>query len=158
MRCPKCDYYWCWSCGLPVGHWIHKFSENPFGCKFTPTTGKAMIMKFFFFLLGLIIIPLALLIFPVLAGISYGIYGGFASCYWMCFGCKPSNFCAAIGKIILVLLALPILCILAGLGAALGVLGSCLGAIASVPILIMHCFMFGRSIYWWNKNRNHSNI
>jgi hypothetical protein len=158
MRCPKCDYYWCWSCGLPVGHWIHTFSENPFGCKFTPTTGKAMMMKFFIFLLGLIFIPLGLLFIPLLAGIFYGFYGGCTSCYWMCCGFSPNNCCLAICKTLSVLLALPMLCIVVALGAALGALGSGLGAIAIVPFLVIHCFMFGRSIYWWNKNRIHSNI
>ena len=150
--------HWCWSCGLPVRHWIHTFSENPFGCKFTATTGKAMIMKFFIFLLGLILIPLGLVIIPFLAGICYGFYGGGTSFKWMCCGFRSNNCCLCICKILSILLALPIFGIVVALGTAMGALFSCLGAIAIVPLLLIHCFMFWRSIYWWNKNRNHSNI
>ena len=117
-----------------------------------------MIIKLFIFLLGLIMIPLGLVIIPILAGICYGLYGGCASCSWMCVGFEPNNSCEWICKIILVVLALPTLVILFALAIAIGALCSCLGAIAIVPFLIVHCFMFWRSIYWWNKNRIHSNI
>jgi hypothetical protein len=56
----------------------------------------------------------------------------------------------------MILFAIPAFFIVAGIAIALGVLAGGVGAIASVPALIIHCYMFGRSIYWWNKNRNHS--
>ena len=160
MTCPKCNYYWCWSCGLPVKHWIHTFSENPFGCKFTSPNGKAMFWKFLIFLLGLIVIPLAFIILPMLAGICSGIYGDYVSCSYICHPRRGNDCgkCGVIYRILLLIISLPIGCIILGLGIGLGALGSGLGAIASIPAIILHTFMFGRSLYWWNKNRNHSNI
>jgi hypothetical protein len=80
MTCPKCNHYWCWSCGLPVSHWIHKFSETPFGCKFTPLNGRKMIYKFFIFLLGIVLLPLILTLGPILMGLIFGIYAGSYCC------------------------------------------------------------------------------
>ena len=159
MTCPKCSYYWCWSCGLPVSHWMHTFSENPFGCKFTSPNAKAMFWKFLIFLVGLIVIPLGLTILPVLGGIGYGIYGGIVTCALMC-NPRMGNcgLCGVFIRIVLIILAIPIGCIVLGIAIGLGALGSGLGAIASVPAIIIHTYMFGRSLYWWNKNRNHSNI
>lgn len=156
MTCIKCNHRWCWSCGLPVNHWVHTFSENPFGCKFTPANGKAMIWKAIFFLFGLVLIPLALVLFPIFAGLFYGLYGGCFACGAMCFKYNPKSCCQCILKIILVILAIPTFFITVGLSTGLGCLGGGLGAIASPFVLIIHTYMFGRSVYWWNKNRNHS--
>jgi IBR domain, a half RING-finger domain len=141
MSCPKCSHYWCWTCGLPVNHWVHTFSENPFGCKSTPENAGAMICKFFMFLLGFILIPLAFTILPVLAGLGYGIYGGGASCIYMCCIMNPRDGCQVFLKILLIILAIPSFFVVTALGVALGALGSGIGAILTVPMLILHCFM-----------------
>ena len=156
MTCPKCNHYWCWTCGLPVSHWVHTFSENPFGCKFTPINGTAMIWKTLVFISGLIFIPLILTILPILAGVCYGLYGGCASCGYLCLHLSVDSFCTFILKLFMIIFSIPVFFIALGLASGLGVIASGLGAIASVPALLIHCYMFGRSIYWWNKNRNHS--
>lgn len=84
MSCPQCNHYWCWVCGLPVTHWSHTFADNPFGCMYTPTTISGMVCKFIIYLLGLIILPAALILIPLIAGLCYGVYGGIFCCSMGC--------------------------------------------------------------------------
>ena len=146
MRCPQCDYYWCWVCGLPVYHWIHKFSENPFGCKYAPKDACSMVIKFIIFLLGLALIPTFLILAPIFVGLGYGMYGG---AYIGCAPCSGKSCCVMMLRI----LAIIPICVLGGLGAAAGCIGAAIGALITVPVLFLHSYMFLRSLYWWSKNR-----
>jgi len=146
MRCPQCDYYWCWVCGLPVQHWVHKFAENPFGCMYAPKNFGSILIKFLIFLLGLVLIPAILTAGPLLAGFGYGVYAGF---YLGCHPCEYSS-CPARLLCFLFLVTVPVV---AALGTALGCIGAAIGAIVAVPALLVHCYLFFRSVYWWSKNR-----
>lgn len=153
MTCPRCNHYWCWSCGLPVNHWIHTFSENPFGCKFTATNGSAMLKKTGIFLLGLLLLPLGMLLLPILAAIFYGIGGGLY-CVAFAFGCLYSHQrLGVLCRTLLILFALPAFAVCLGLALALGALGTGACGIAVVPVMIVHTYMYFRSLYWWNKTR-----
>lgn len=146
MRCPQCDYYWCWVCGLPVNHWMHKFAENPFGCMYAPKDLCSVFVKFLIFLLGLALIPLVLTAGPILVGFGYGIYGGG---FIGCAPCEYSSFPVKFFRIF----ALVTIPLVAALGTAVGCIGAAIGAIVAVPALIVHCLLFFRSVYWWSKNR-----
>lgn len=103
-------------------------------------------IKFVIFLLGLVLIPTLLTVGPILGGFGYGVYGGFY------LGCVPCEYSSCPVKLfrILFLVTVPLM---AGLGTAAGCLGAAIGAIVAVPALIVHCYLFFRSVYWWSKNR-----
>ena len=156
MNCPRCNHYWCWSCGLPVSHWMHAFSDNPFGCKFVPLNGKAVVMKFFLYLLSLVLLPLACLLFPLFYGILAGLYGCFMCFFAGCVTYEVRNLACYL-KVILLPLGMILSPVVLAFGIAGGVIGLAFGALAILPILILHSAVFFRSIYWWQKNnRGHA--
>ena len=158
MSCPQCNHYWCWACGLPVKHWIHKFSENPFGCKFTASNGAAVFKKTIIFLLGLIFIPVIMILLPILVGFGYGIYGAFAFCGVGC-GCFGNPLhCNIPFRIILAFLTLPLFPVIIALGTAAGCVIAGLAALLLLPALLIHIYMYFRSMYWWHKTRKHGNV
>ena len=136
-----------------MDHWIHKFSETPFGCKFTPLNGRKMIYKFFIFLLGIVLLPLILTLGPILMGLFYGIYAG----SYCCIGIQRSYISSCLCKLILYLFAIPGFFITVGLATAIGCLAAGIGALLTVPLEIVHFCIFFRSVYWWNKTRKHDN-
>ena len=131
---------------------MHAFGDNPFGCKFVPLNGKAVVKKCFFYLLSLVAIPLFLLLVPLFYSIIYGIYcclmAMFAGCTLHEVRARPLGV-----RIVMSVLLFVFSPVVLALGVAGGVLGCALGALAIVPVLVFHSAVFFRSIYWWQKNR-----
>ena len=141
---------------------MHKFSENPLGCKFTPINGMAVFYKTLLFLLGFILIPLVFVIGPILCGIGFGFGGGFYTigCMSGCLNCHEGlgcTDCNILVKIFLFFLSLPVFCIIVALGIAIGVIGTALATLAIIPALFIHSWMYFRTIYWWNKSKSRKN-
>lgn len=135
---------------------MHTFSENPFGCKFTPINGMAVFYKTLLFLLGFILIPLVFVLGPILCGIGYGFAGGFycigsmSGCirYGVCYNCN------ILVKIFMFFISLPVFCIVLAFCIAIGALGTALATLAIIPALLIHSWMYFRTIYWWNKSKS----
>ena len=151
MTCPRCSYYWCWSCGLQVNHWTHKFADNPFGCNFVATNACDMIKKFLIFIVGLILIPILAIGVPILMGVGYGLFGGVYLIYLAC-KMRVYDWCGVIGKLILIHLSLVGAVIAMALSIAGGIIASGLAALLIIPAVIFHVYLFVRSVIWWRKN------
>ena len=150
MTCPRCSYEWCWSCGLQVDHWTHRFADNPFGCGFVATNGCDLMKKFLMFILGLILIPFVFICLPIFVGIGYGLGGTYI--IYMAFNMKVDNWYGIIIKIILIVLSFPGAAIAFVFCSAAGVFVSGLGVLAIIPAIILHAYLFARSVIWWRKN------
>jgi hypothetical protein len=154
MTCPRCSYYWCWSCGLEVNHWTHKFADNPFGCNFVATNGCDMIKKFLLYILGIVLIPILLVGIPILMGIGYGLFGGIYLIY-MAFKANFSG-CDYFFKPIIIILSFAGATIILGLAIAGGAIGSAIGALLVIPGISFHTYLFFRSVIWWRRNLRNS--
>lgn len=158
MTCPRCSYYWCWSCGLEVNHWSHKFADNPFGCNFVATNGCDMFKKFLLYILGLVLIPIIFIGVPILMGIGYGLFG---ACYLIYMACSKHVYdgCDCFIKLILIILSFPGAGIALAFTVAGGALGSALGALLIIPAIGFNTYLFFRSVIWWRRNlRNTSRL
>jgi|LauGreDrversion4_2_1035121.scaffolds.fasta_scaffold144694_1 hypothetical protein len=137
---------------MPVSHWIHTFAENPFGCNFAPQNCKAMLYKTLLFILGFALIPVLMVTLPLLAGIGYGIYGCLAcSCVCLILRNTPCLL-----RFVIFIFTLPLSPIALAFSIACGALVSAICAILVIPALIVHCYMFIRSVIWWSKTKRHS--
>jgi hypothetical protein len=120
---------------------------------FTPATTCKMLIKTFIFLLGLFIIPLFMVAGPIIFGFCYGVYASFL---FLCFGFNCSLNVNWWQRILLMICSVISFPIILGGATALGVIAGALLSLGVIPVLCFHIYLYGRSLYWWNKNRSHN--
>ncbi len=138
---------------MAMSHWSHKFADTPFGCNYAATNTRTMIVKFFLFLLGLILIPLGFIGLPLLLAIGYGLFGGIYTIY-IAFTYKDYNpqWYHYLIRFILIILSFPAAGIILAFCAVGGAIASGLAAILVIPAMIFHTYLFARSFLWWRMN------
>ena len=152
MTCTVCNHYFCWVCGLPVRHWVHKFENfNLFSCKRFPRSKVGLALRVFYFFLGFLILPLLLAIIPPFLGTALGGYLSIAFCDKV-IRSRKIKFLAK--SIIIIMICIPFVFLMVplglGLGAALG--GLALGILV-FPTFILHIYLHARIFWFWSKSR-----
>ena len=145
MSCAICYYRWCWVCGLSLEHWTHKLSEiNIFGCRFAPRKWYQWIFFIILFLLAFALLPLGCVL-------GFGLGGGYlgGSCFVYCL-----NFAGKNHPCLCSLLFMPFIIAGAAVGFSIGLgVGVVVLAFLFIPVLLLHIYLFFRTIYWWCKSR-----
>lgn len=96
--------------------------------------------------------PLVFVGLPLVFGIGYGIFGG-GYLVSMAFKMNVRSSSEFLLKMFMILISFPVGVIILGLCTAGGAVVSAIGAILIVPALLLHVYVFTRSVIWWNKNR-----
>lgn len=144
MKCTMCNHDWCWICGLPKNHWLHRIPFKPFQCIKAPDSQQNLILVILFFIMVLIFLPFILMIYLVCQAFYYGIYPVLSIADRQN---KCNNSCCAMFLCPVFLFYLPIV-----FGAA--VLVAVVGTVVFiVPAYYVHIFAFTRIIKWWQENR-----
>ena len=150
MTCMKCNHYFCWVCGLPVASLFHKF-DNPFiNCKKQFNSKQYNAGRLTCLLIaGLVLIPFALL-FMIMGYLLY--IAGSILVHFVVSMCKIRKFFICI--LCNFLFLIPGILLIVGLGLAIGPTGGAIMmGIFTIPLCIMHVYMYYRIQYWWRASR-----
>jgi len=141
MTCSRCNYTWCWSCGLPTS--THLFVVGNIVCSIMGGSSSTLLFSIKF-ILGLILVPLLCAIYVIIYAVCYPISYLNDKLGYLYSGSVNKKIIAIVSYILLFVILLPIVTVVTGL----------LGVVGLIPLLYVYIHqMFKILKYWLNKSR-----